>query len=927
MAIAMRCPECQSKLSISERFAGKQARCPVCQSVLATPEQNEEPIEIVDAEIVEQPSEDVWDVKLKILKSLHGPREVKEYLEPPVQTQPNASDTNLHTEESTEAKRKLNVGELAKQMFAAMLDPRSIQWLLAIGGVLMVVGLLVWLISKGLFSEPLPLAIVLGSASLGLVVAGWFTSLKTKFKIAGKALTFLGCVVLPLNLWFWHAQDLVVVDQGLWIGGLGCLLVYLATVCVTRDPWFVYSVELGITLTAILSLADFGVAGESTYLSFVLMGLAAVSIHAYFALPVEGEEINRRRFGLPFFWSGHAQLAASLVILFGTQIAGWLQPVGEFFNMPEGGVLFTNSPLASGLLWLIAAYLYFVSDVFIRRLGVYLYLAAFSVVMAEASLLEFEFFGVEGMIAVLAITAAAISLSTRMSTELQQQWARTIAPLALVLSVIPVAIGFWLHVVSSGRDFIDPGIAYASSWKFVISMLIVAIASRVSAYVYQPVSKSLSAVYLFFTAGALLIAAAGALRLLEISGFHQAMLMMLIPIAYLVAARLWRGRLPERPLGWVAHVAAMIILAHVLFDSLNLSGLGQFVAFDHLLVAIVMAEATAFYGLAVWIRRRNANVYFAISAACMSVWQVMQYFELSASLFAIIFAALGLATIVWARKTGLNETAIYDASGQSRKVIRGRGLTLLFAGHGVFSIALVVAFISSMARLSAVGLKDATVSMTDWSSMILIIVFSGIAAAIALQEHWKRIYYTAAISMVIVLALTINFAIDLSIWRKLEIVLVAIGLICLAVSYIGRFRERDESKKDENVTSGLWTGSFLAAMPLMITVFHHWGTSGGYAFYDEIALITICLLMLVTGVVWQVKASTLFGGGTLSIYLLVLIVSLVYRPQVAIGIYLAAGGGVLFLIGLLLSIFRDRLSALPDKIKNREGVFRVISWR
>ena len=43
--------------------------------------------------------------------------------------------------------------------------------------------------------------------------------------------------------------------------------------------------------------------------------------------------------------------------------------------------------------------------------------------------------------------------------------------------------------------------------------------------------------------------------------------------------------------------------------------------------------------------------------------------------------------------------------------------------------------------------------------------------------------------------------------------------------------------------------------------------------------------------------------------------------------YLAIGGGLLFGAGLALSIFRDRLAALPQKISNREGVFQVLSWR
>ena len=47
------------------------------------------------------------------------------------------------------------------------------------------------------------------------------------------------------------------------------------------------------------------------------------------------------------------------------------------------------------------------------------------------------------------------------------------------------------------------------------------------------------------------------------------------------------------------------------------------------------------------------------------------------------------------------------------------------------------------------------------------------------------------------------------------------------------------------------------------------------------------------------------------------------RAQVA----LTAGGGLLFAIGLGLSLYRDRLLALPDKIKRREGIFKILSWR
>jgi hypothetical protein len=40
-----------------------------------------------------------------------------------------------------------------------------------------------------------------------------------------------------------------------------------------------------------------------------------------------------------------------------------------------------------------------------------------------------------------------------------------------------------------------------------------------------------------------------------------------------------------------------------------------------------------------------------------------------------------------------------------------------------------------------------------------------------------------------------------------------------------------------------------------------------------------------------------------------------------------AGGGALFGGAVLLSVYRDRLLALPDKVSRGEGVFAVLKWR
>ena len=98
---------------------------------------------------------------------------------------------------------------------------------------------------------------------------------------------------------------------------------------------------------------------------------------------------------------------------------------------------------------------------------------------------------------------------------------------------------------------------------------------------------------------------------------------------------------------------------------------------------------------------------------------------------------------------------------------------------------------------------------------------------------------------------------------------------------------------------------------------------------NEIGLLAVAIAMLVTGFLFQLRATTLTGGTLLvcEIIMLLVFAFMQIEAQKYIAIFLAAGGAVIFLTGLLLSIYRDRLLALPEKMKRREGVFRVLGWR
>lgn len=927
MAIEHSCPVCRAHLSSPPEFAGRKVECPRCQTILLTPRQSE----IIDAEIIEQSAVAAIPWEIQFLEGLHGPAKVKRAVDPPNASPSPTEMPGSETTSSTAAAASPPAppGEWMKSMFEALLDPQSIQWLLTLGGGLMVLGGLVWLISQGVLENPLVLAMLFGAASLGVLFGGWYVTLRTRYKVAGRALAFLGCVVTPLNLWFYHVQGLLLLDHGLWIGGVACVLLYVATVWALRDPLFVYAVEAGITLTAVMLLGDFGLAGQATQLCVLLMGLAIVSIHAHLAFPPEGEAFTRTKFGLPAFWCGQLQLAAALVVLAVTQAASLLlEPLGNIFEIPAAGIPLTNSRWVAGCLWLAGAYAYVYSDLVVRRNGVYTYLAAICLVLAEVTLVGLDLWGVEGLIATLAITATAIGLLAKAIPARESRVARAVPPLALTLSVVPVAMGLLLHLrmTSLVASELHLGYAPAHPWMFLAAMLVVAIANRISAFVYQTTSRSLSAVYFFFSAAGLLIAYAALLRGLgREMWIEQAPLLMLAPIGYLIASRLWRGHAPERPLAWVAHAATIAIFAHALIGSLEFLR-GGLSPNTHLVLAAILAEAALFYALAATFRGPSSNVYFSVAAACAAVWQCALYLALPAPLFAMIFAVVGLALLVVARALGLQHVPVFERDGDRQTVTRGRGVAVLRAGQGVLTVAILVALVKGVFQLGAVGLDHIELTHIDWIALSLMIVAS-LAAALLSRGHARRGYLTAAVALAGLAFITLNVAIDISPWRKLQIFLVAVGLVLLAAGYIGRFRQQPEHDTPELVSWALWLGSLLATLPLIVAVFHHWRTAWTFSFYDEAALLTVTMLMLASGVVWRVKASTLLGGATLATYLAVLIVSLVYRPQVAIGIYLAGGGALIFMAGLLLAIYRERLIALPDRIAKREGVFSVIGWR
>jgi hypothetical protein len=811
-----------------------------------------------------------------------------------------------------------------RNMLEILLDPRSIQWLLSSGGGLLVVGLVIYLVTLRIFENPRVVAGLMGAATLAGLAGGWALIHYTRYQLAGRALTLLACLVMPLNLWFYDHTEIIKLEDRLWIPAVVCCILYAASAVMLRDPIFVYVLNAGVAMTGLLILADrdLDMFAQIAAPSTLLVVLALIGLHVERAFPEGDGPFSRRRFGLAFFWSGQALLGAGLLLLMGAQIFGHLHATFvsafglqgvELLKNPPAIVTETNLRLLAIAIVLAGAYAYLYSDFVVRRIGVYVYLAAVCILWAELLILDQLnlLYTPEAVIAVLALTALAVNV---LSSVLKKDafFTRSFPALGLALSLPPVVWGVVLHFRATWLD-LGPDFHYDLSWGYVGAMLLTAIACRAGAYLHRKSLPWVSATYFFGTAAATLVGAAGLLWMLGLQGWEaQAPLLMLIPIAYIVAARLYRGHTAEMPMLWCAHMATAVMLV----SSIN-SAIKGFMPIEaatlNLTLAVFAAEATVFYGLAAAFRQKGINVYLATIMASGAVWQLLKYFGVPNEYYTVAFALIGIGLLIAYRMAVLER---FQQGG------------LAGAAFQSANAWLSVAFVSSALQTIADEISDKT-SWTLLALLGVLTVLSLVAAALVRHQAWRRWYIVFAILEALLFAVTLHILSHLTPWQQLEIFCIVVGAGLLVLGHIGWYREQTAERQSDLVGFSLVFGSLLMGIPLAIATLYWRFIARDISPVNEIGLLAVGILLLVTGFLFQLRATTLTGGTLLACELIMLIVAaFMHVPdQVAIAIFLAGGGAVIFATGLLLSIYRDRLLALPEKVKRREGIFRVLGWR
>jgi hypothetical protein len=88
------------------------------------------------------------------------------------------------------------------------------------------------------------------------------------------------------------------------------------------------------------------------------------------------------------------------------------------------------------------------------------------------------------------------------------------------------------------------------------------------------------------------------------------------------------------------------------------------------------------------------------------------------------------------------------------------------------------------------------------------------------------------------------------------------------------------------------------------------------------------LALLAVGVLCRFRATTIAGATALTVYVVSLVglIALPDRLQTT-AVYMMVGGGLFFGSAVLLSVYRDRLLALPNRVREGKGVFQVLKWR
>jgi hypothetical protein len=355
-------------------------------------------------------------------------------------------------------------------------------------------------------------------------------------------------------------------------------------------------------------------------------------------------------------------------------------------------------------------------------------------------------------------------------------------------------------------------------------------------------------------------------------------------------------RVPQaKALGQVAHVFVLLWIILGLRYLLILGGT------ESLHAASLLGAIAVFYLLAVLLLNHRLAVPLALGSALWAMVHLFAWFD-----FALAYKMLACAGL------GALFTALGYALGR-RETETGRvGKILVGVGQVVFFISLLATALLALQRLAASHPVDHEV----WTIFYALLVEAGLAllffVRLPLKDPARNLYLVFAVGHIAVAVVLLAG--------------VALGLFLTAMGFIAWAKEESGDRRQSSLSPMLLWGCLLAGVPLALTVLQH-RAAGQFLIGDEAAMFVIGLLLLAAGCVCQLRIPTIAGAALTLLYLFGLLLFVPWGHLGSAALIVAGGGATIFLLGLALSIFRDRLLALPVRMRERKGVFQVLGWR
>ncbi len=826
-------------------------------------------------------------------------------------------------------------------LLVRLLDPSGLRRMMCVGAGLLVLGIVGWLWSVGVFEDPLLAACCLGVGNLVMLASGVGLQVKTRSKTAGLAVSLLACLLLPLNLWFYDAQGLVTLADGghLWLAGLGCCAIYAGVIGLLKDHRFVYPLIGGVALTGLLLLADHSVGRfwEVLAPSALLAVLGTICIQLRWMFLVDHPVFSRRTFGRAVFGSGHVLLAAGLLGLALGRIYGHfyqLIPATMAFGMPDV-VLFKSSQtmalllIGLGLFSYVSSYLMASTE---RGAGGLRYLigAFLSFMWGLVIVLDLMdvAIGPKTFSIVLSATAVAANIACLRpwarkerasdSTNRDSAWASNLGEWGSIAALVAGFFALAAFVVECPLLFVSLLFREANDFSRAIMCGLVALGSSTSILAIELRAGSKKAVWHSVLAGVGFVgcgmAIADSLHLPIL--FHFALAVVMLGVVVLLSRRITEPKLGylvqigldsgSTLLHWLLGVA--FVLEEPLLRTVN-HGLRS--EWTWLLLSAAMCGMQCRLA---WGTHRRWSTGLAMFSGWIAISNLLDCVSGGVPDMVASGSLVGLAALVGCR--------LFPHSGQETVDADDSRVT-----WGLWTAALASAA-GLLLNLSVFVVADVTASLIVRA---VIQAAAGIGiACLTSRSAVRPAFFALGLAHLLLAMINIVLLSDLNTIQQVELFCTLLGTVLVVWGYGGWFTEKEE--RNQSVDLSLVIGSLLLTIPLAVGLAHQrlWpGTEhSGWVLFHDLGGIAAAIVLLGTGIMCQLRTTTLAGAGLLAVNAATLLALIPFPQQLqTVSVYLMVGGGAFFGVAVLLSVYREQLLALPERVANGEGIFEVLTWR